>query len=333
VQPPAGYRLIRALGHGGDGWVALAVQESLSRQVAIKTLYALDAGAAARLRREGQALSRLSSERIVRVYDLLEDSGRLSLVMEYVDGVSLVERLLRPPALTVAERLAVLRDVAEALTCAHREQVVHRDVKPANVLLDGLGRAKLSDFGIARLTGSAAAFRTIDGTRSGTRRYAAPEQWADPLAESPAMDAFSFAVLAYELLVGPVPEEGLPLPGHLPAPQANAFRAATADDPAGRPAPAVLVQLLADVPEGTWTPAATDPEPGSDPTYRDGAGSAVSSFTMTVTRQPLPTAATEGWAEPPVFQPARSRSRRPPAMLVGLFSGLLVAVLVVLFAT
>ncbi|MDX6255257.1 MAG: eukaryotic-like serine/threonine-protein kinase [Frankiales bacterium] len=335
-RPPEGYRLLRTLGHGGDGWVALAVQESVGRQVAVKTLYALDPAAAARLRREGQALSRLSSDRIVRVYDLLEDAGRWSLILEYVNGVSLAERLLRPPALTVRQRLSVLRDVAEALTCAHRAQVVHRDVKPANVLLDGRGRAKLSDFGIARLTGSAAAYRTVDGTRSGTRRYAAPEQWADPLAESPAMDAFSFAVLAYELLVGQVPDEGLPdpLPGHLPPAQSAGFRAATADDPANRPAPGVLVRLLAEAPEGSWTPPdLLAPAAAADATSRDAAEPAVSQLTLTVTREPLTSGSPPGWADPPVFRPGRSGRLRPPALLVGLFTGLLVAVLVVAFGT
>jgi serine/threonine protein kinase len=335
-RPPEGYRLLRTLGHGGDGWVALALQESVGRQVAVKTLYALDPSAAARLRREGQALSRLSSDRIVRVYDLLEDGGRVSLVLEYVDGVSLAERLDRSPALTVAERLSVLRDVAEALTCAHREGVVHRDVKPANVLLDAAGRAKLGDFGIARLTGSAAAYRTVDGTRSGTRRYAAPEQWADPLAESPAMDAFSFAVLAYELLVGPVPDAGLPdpLPGHVPPAQATAWRAATADDPDYRPAASAFVQLLAEVPEGTWrAPELLAPAANADLTSRDAAEPAIAQLTLTVPRQPLTAAVPPGWAEAPVFRPGRSRRLRPPALLVGLFTGLLVAVLVVAFGT
>jgi hypothetical protein len=150
------------------------------------------------------------------------------------------------------------------------------------------------------------------------------------------MDAFSFAVLAYELLVGQVPDEGLPdpLPGHLPPAQSAGFRAATADDPANRPAPGVLVRLLAEAPEGSWTPPdLLAPAAAADATSRDAAEPAVSQLTLTVTREPLTSGSPPGWADPPVFRPGRSGRLRPPALLVGLFTGLLVAVLVVAFGT
>ncbi len=327
ARPPAGYRVLRTLGHGADGWVTLAVQESVQRNVAVKTLYAAEPDAVARFRREGQALSRVVSDRVVRVYDLIEDAGRLSLVMEYVAGGSLAERLLRPPALDLAQRLQVLADVAEALAVAHRAGVVHRDVKPANVLLDGKGRAKLSDFGIARLTSSAAAFRTMDGSIAATRRYAPPEQIADPGAESPAIDAYAFAILAYELLVGPVDDEGLPasFPDLLPLGVHASFRAATHHDPSTRPAPDVLVRDLAAAPMECWTvPADPATSPSAEGTAR---GPAREQRAPTLQPQPPTISRREdpGWVQPSVYRPGGRRRDGGVPVIVGALIGLLAA--------
>ena len=323
-RPPSGYRLLRTLGQGGDGWVSLAIQESVGREVAVKTLYAATPDTLARFRREGQALSRLTSEHIVRVFDLHEEGGRVSLVMEYVPGGSLAERMLRAPALSLEERLTILRDVAAALSCAHRAGVVHRDVKPANVLLDGYGRAKLSDFGIARLTGAAAAFRTQDGSVSATARYAAPEQLSRPDQEAPALDAYSFAVLALDLLVG----QAAPLPVGIPAAVAAALRDAQSDVASLRPAPETLVGLLRDVPGAAWT---TLPQPSAE-----SAGRRVDSTVrqagredervLPVGRPGVAAVPAVGWVEPPVYRPRRI----PSPAVVGVLAGVLIAVVVAL---
>jgi serine/threonine-protein kinase len=316
---PEGYRLLRTLGFGGDGWVALAVQESVGRQVAVKTLYATEPAALARFRREGQALAQLASDRIVRVYDLVEADGRVALILEYAPGGSLHERLVLAPALTIAERLAILADVAEALTCAHAAGIVHRDVKPANVLLDEGGRAKLADFGIARLTAASAAFRTQDGSITATRRYAAPEQLTDPSAEAPSIDAYAFGVLAREVLLGP---DAVRLPEGLPTPLSRALDAAVGPDAEARPIPDTLAGLLLAAPATCW------PAPAALPSTSDATGRSAGSPR---TAGSLPSAAANvsarqdvAWVDPPVFVPVRRRSRWT-GWLVGVLLGLALA--------
>ena len=267
---PPGYEVVRMLGAGGNGWVALARQPVLNRPVAVKTIYGghHDVAARRRLEREGQALARLNHPRLVRVYELIDSADDLMLIMEYVDGMDLAQA---EPSLDGTGRLQVLADVAAALDHAAANGVVHRDVKPPNVLLDRAGRAKLTDFGIARLSQSAAAFRTGASAASGTPRYVAPEQLTDPDHEAPAADAYSFAVMAYELIVGHPPfrattAEGLmaahmtmpPLPpqqfaAHIDDVAAQALLAGLAKNPADRPTPTQLVQLLSST-AGGWKP-------------------------------------------------------------------------------
>jgi serine/threonine protein kinase len=323
---PDGYRLLRTLGFGGEGWVALAVQESVGREVAVKTLYAADSTALARFRREGQALARVASDRIVRVYDLVEHGDRVALVLEYVPGGSLAERLEAGPPLDVAHRLRVLADVAEALGCAHRAGIVHRDVKPGNVLLDGQGRAKLTDFGIARLTAGAAAFRTQDRSIAASRDYAAPEQLTDPDAETPALDAYAFGALARRLLVGDGALD------RLPADVRRALDAATGVDPAGRPDPQSLVRVLAASPAGCWPPPAAPTVSGApaaapedDATGRaPGERSRPAPATTARTAEALSAPESLGWVEPPVYRPRDRVRYRRTAVLVGAAAGLVV---------
>lgn len=206
---PAGYRFVRILGSGGAGWVALAEHQVLNRTVAIKTVYGggFDADSRRRLEREGRALARLVHPCIVRVYEITEVAGDAVLVMEYVAGADLSTRL-NDRSLSAPALVGVLTDVADGLAHAAAHGIVHRDIKPANVLVTSDGRGKVADFGIARLSRDAAAFRTALGVAQGTPRYASPEQMLDPDHESAASDAYSFAVMTYEAYVGDLPFKG-----------------------------------------------------------------------------------------------------------------------------
>ena len=158
----ARYEMLEELGQGGHGVVMLARQRSLDRLVAIKQLRrgrAYDEANRQRLGREARVLARLDHRAIVRLYDVIGSGTAVLIVMEYVPGSSL-DRLRVPTDVDGPAALRILADVADALEHAHARGVVHRDVKPANVLVTESGHAKLSDFGLARLVADDAAFRT-----------------------------------------------------------------------------------------------------------------------------------------------------------------------------
>jgi serine/threonine protein kinase len=203
---PDGYEFIRRLGDGANGAVLLARHVSLDRLVAIKVLHAgrYDRQGQRRLEREGRAVASLRHPNIVAVHLLQATPAGYALVMEYLPGGDL-RGLMDSGALTGSHALLLLTEIAAGLAHAHAEGVVHRDVKPANVLITADGHAKIGDFGLARLSRAGGVFRTVDGAARGSPAYLAPEQILDPTRESPAADAYSFAVLAYELVVGQRP--------------------------------------------------------------------------------------------------------------------------------
>ena len=174
---PERYRNPVRIGHGAMGDVMRARDTVLDRDVAVKLLatrFAEDADVRARFTREGLAAARLSGEPgIVTVYDVGEWHGRPFIVMEYLAGGSLAERLAQgaPP---VAQALEWLEQAARALDAGHRHGVVHRDVKPANLLLDAGGRVHVADFGVASAGGLDSL--TLTGTILGTAGYLSPEQ-------------------------------------------------------------------------------------------------------------------------------------------------------------
>ena len=199
------YRIERPLGTGGMASVVLARDEELGRPVAIKLLadnLAGDPDFRARFVREARVAARLSHPNVVAVFDTGEEEGRPFIVMEYVEGETLAELLRRERRLSPALAVDLGRQAAAALAHAHAAEVVHRDVKPQNLLVRGDGVLKIADFGIAR---AAEATRlTQAGTVLGTAAYLAPEQAAGEEATA-AADVYSLGAVLYELLTGSAP--------------------------------------------------------------------------------------------------------------------------------
>jgi len=206
---PDRYTGAQPIGRGGMGEIFRATDTTLGRAVAVKVLerrYAEDPAVRERFTREALAVARLSGNpSIVTVYDVGEWHERPFIVMEYLGGGSLEQRLREEGAQPPGQALEWLEQAANALDVAHREGVVHRDVKPANLLLDGHGRVHVADFGIASAAGLDALTQT--GTVLGTASYLSPEQ-AKGEATSAASDLYSLAVVAFELLTGRRPFEG-----------------------------------------------------------------------------------------------------------------------------
>jgi tRNA A-37 threonylcarbamoyl transferase component Bud32 len=205
---PDRYRGPRRIGRGGMGEIYRATDEMLGRAVAVKVLterYAEDEAVRERFTREALAAARLSGRpNIVTIFDVGEHEGRPFIVMEYLGGGSLEERLREGP-IAPGQAVAWLRQAAAALDSAHAEGVVHRDVKPANLLLDRDDNLHVADFGIASAAGLDSMTKT--GTVIGTAGYLSPEQAQGDRA-SPASDVYALGVVAWELLTGRRPFEG-----------------------------------------------------------------------------------------------------------------------------
>ncbi len=201
--------ILELLGQGGMGAVYKARQVKLDRLVALKILppeAGRDAAFAERFAREARALARLSHPGIVGVHDFGEAGGYFYFLMEFVDGVNL-RHLLYHRQLTPADALALVPQVCDALQYAHDEGVVHRDVKPENILIDRKGRAKIADFGLAKLLNRGPAERHLTHTRQvmGTPHYMAPEQMERPSSVDHRADVYSLGVVFYEMLTGELP--------------------------------------------------------------------------------------------------------------------------------
>jgi tRNA A-37 threonylcarbamoyl transferase component Bud32 len=202
------YRLDAQIGTGGMSTVYRAFDQTLERRVAIKIMHreiASDSDQLERFRREARAVAQLSHPHIVGVIDAGEDEGRPYIVLEYVEGETLKERLLRMGRLPMDEAIAYAIEIARALGCAHSHHIVHRDVKPQNVLIDAEGSAKVTDFGIARTLDQEGL--TADGRVLGTTDYVSPEQALGHDVNGQS-DIYSLGVVLYEMLVGDVPFHG-----------------------------------------------------------------------------------------------------------------------------
>lgn len=252
------YRLVREIGRGGMGTVWLAHDDRLARAVALKFLPPVDDGptVSAREQRaqmrsrflvEARAAASLHHPHVASVYDVgMHSDGRLFLAMAYCAGGSLAQRLERG-ALPVDDALRIAAQVASALDAAHERGVVHRDVKPANVLFDGAGNARLADFGIASLPGYDA---TRTGAVLGTLAYLAPEQLRGERADHRA-DLWALGVTLFEMLTG-----ARPFAGASPASLIHSVLHTEPVPPHGWPdgvtpgVQALLAQLLHKLPEG-----------------------------------------------------------------------------------
>jgi tRNA A-37 threonylcarbamoyl transferase component Bud32 len=253
------YTLVETLGDGGMAKVYLARDNSLDREVALKVLreqYADDEEFVERFRREAMSAAALNHPGIVQVYDRGRSAdGDFYIAMEYVPGGTLKERIKEGGDLAPREASEIASRVADALAVAHDRGIVHRDVKPQNVLLTASGEAKVSDFGIAR----AASSKTMTQTNSvlGTLAYMSPEQLRGERV-GPASDLYSLGVVLYEMLTGELPYQG-------DDPIATAMK--RLDEPPPNPRevnPAVpeeldalVVKLLAKAPEDRYASAAS----------------------------------------------------------------------------
>src|SRR5215217_6071946 len=208
------YRVIRRLGAGGMATVWLAEDERLGREVAIKRLNT-DAPeeALTRFRREARLGAALNHPNLVSVFDTMATDEGALIVMEYVPGRSL-EDLGKGGPMDPADAIGILRQAADALDHAHHHGVVHRDVKPANVLVRDDGTVKVADLGIARAVDATQI--TAEGKAIGTVPYMAPERFEGPGTGGPESDVFALAAVAYELLSGSPLKAAESVHGHAP---------------------------------------------------------------------------------------------------------------------
>ncbi len=201
------YRILRRLGRGGMADVYLAEDEELGRRVAIKILnerHAADEQFVERFRREATNAAGLSHPNIVSIYDRGEAEGTYYIAMEYLEGSTLKDIVGQRGPLPVGEAIGFTRDILGALKVAHRKGIVHRDIKPHNVMCDADGRVKVTDFGIAR---AGASQMTEAGSIIGTAQYLSPEQARGGVVDARS-DLYSVGVVLYELLTGTVPFNG-----------------------------------------------------------------------------------------------------------------------------
>ncbi len=186
------------------GQVWLTTDERLQRSVAVKVVIPTtnsDQQLGVRLEREARAAAAIQHSNVVRVFDYLEDGDRTLIVMEYVEGETLAEKLEAGGAMSLEDAVDIAAQVCDGLAAAHRAGLVHRDLKPSNVMITEDGVAKVLDFGIAKRTGANEAALTMTGAVIGTPRYMAPEQLrGDPL--DPRVDVHATGLLLFEMLTG-----------------------------------------------------------------------------------------------------------------------------------
>ncbi len=209
----AKYKILSKLGSGGMGDVYLCEDSALDRQVAVKIMHSLDHTdneIANRFLLEGKSLAKLTHPNIVSVFGLGEENGFLYIAMEHVPGRSLFQ-LSRERRLSIREMISIFSDIAAGLDHAHSQGIVHRDIKPANILVDNNGRAKIIDFGIAKVIGGGGTgpegVKTKTGAIIGTLNYIAPELFRG-VEPSPSSDIYALGLLFAEMLTGRTPFKG-----------------------------------------------------------------------------------------------------------------------------
>jgi serine/threonine-protein kinase len=219
------YRLRSRLGGGGMAAVWLADDVELDRRVAVKLL-AADADRA-RFEREARAYAACAHPNVARVYDYGESGDRPHIVLEYVSGGTLEDRLTEEGSLPIQEASRIAEELAAGIAHAHARGLVHRDLKPSNIMFDDEGRTKIADFGIAQLTGASTLTET--GSIIGTAAYLSPEQARGEPA-TPASDVYAFGVILFRMLAGRLPFEASSVielvtkHAREPAPPVSSFR-------------------------------------------------------------------------------------------------------------
>ncbi|GMW00773.1 MAG: hypothetical protein AMXMBFR84_19100 [Candidatus Hydrogenedentota bacterium] len=200
------YRIHKQIGVGGMGEVYLALDQSLDRNVAIKTLqgtYARDPEWVERFRREARAAARLNHPNIVQIHTVDVDSNPPYMAMEFIDGMGLDRRIASGKPIPWQHALVVCQQVAAALNAAHAQGIVHRDIKPGNIMIDRSGRIRVTDFGIAKITGAASRL-TTDRITLGSPNYMSPEQCGAGTI-GPQSDLFSLGITMFEMMTGSLP--------------------------------------------------------------------------------------------------------------------------------
>ncbi|MBC6466477.1 serine/threonine-protein kinase [Actinomadura alba] len=337
------YRLIERVAAGGQGEVWRAEDTALGRQVAVKLLraeYADSVEFRDRFHREARHAARLSHPGVAQLFDYDDGTSDTPpyLVMEYVDGESLSATIARDAPLSPEHVLDVLAAVASALAVAHAAGLVHRDIKPGNLLLGRDGSIKITDFGIARAVDAIPLTRT--GTLLGTPLYLAPEQ-ASGMQATTASDLYALGIIAFESLTGRPPYQGpaaavllahrdapLPtLPAAVPSGLRDLVLSLTAKNPAMRPADAAAVADRAARLRAEPTPAIPDrSRAGGRPTAFSAPTVVGHSFTHAEPAGRPVRTATQVLAHPAAQEPPRLH-RRLPLVLGGLAIALLAAVL------
>ena len=203
------YEIRGRIAEGGFGVVYTGHDPRLDREVAIKVLHtyhASEPSRVARFVREAQSAAKLNHSGIVQIYDVVEEGGRMALVMELVKGESLDKYLKAHPDLPLETKLEMAAQIAEALAAAHEAGIIHRDVKPPNVIVDESGRPKLTDFNLARIMDYSLTPLTGENSVLGTPAYMSPEQCQGHDAV-PQSDLYSLGIIVYEMAAGNVPFE------------------------------------------------------------------------------------------------------------------------------
>jgi serine/threonine protein kinase len=339
------YEVQDFVGQGAMGVVYRAYHSQLERTGAVKVIHGMtpDADTVARFRREAQAIAKLRHSNIVDVYDFGEFQGTPYMIVEYVPGGSLAGRMAEG-TLNRGTALKYLRGIAAGLDYAHARGVVHRDVKPANVLLTAEDTPVLADFGLAKLM-QGSTFKSMTGVTTGTPAYMAPEQVTGSRV-GPAADRYSLATIAYEMLTGVIPFDGEGLMELLYA-QVHRYPPppSSRDGSLGARVDAVVMRGLAKDPAARWESAtafvdaleeALGPEPsvGATMVMAPAAAPAASIAETTVVDErdtaPSRQVLTLAYPSPPPITTTPRKSRRSTRVLVA--AGIVVALIPVAVA-